>query len=122
MCSIDGLWSGEETTCQGMLCLSFIPLRFDWIHSLSLTESVLLPFGLIAGDELVPPFDSSDPVSKLGFSNLSCPFFGVEEDTLFVSESHMKTSCAAYVWEVCRLYHSKHYLIRLTFSSNSSLK
>ena len=49
--------------------------------------SVLLPFGVAVGDELVPPADdgSSDAVSKLGFSNLTCLFYGVEEDTLFVS-------------------------------------
>ena len=95
----------------------FHPLSFDQIHSLSLTESVLFPFGLTAGDELVPPFIPSDPVSKLGFSNLSCPFFGVEEDTLFVSESHMKTVCAVYVWEGMQTAHCKHYVI-VTFRVN----
>ena len=44
-------------------------------------ESVLLPFGIGAGDELVPPAldGTSRPVE------FSCPFYGVEEDTLFVS-------------------------------------
>ena len=49
--------------------------------------SVLLPSGVAAGDELVPPAldGTSDPVFIFEFSNLSCPFYGVEEDTLFVS-------------------------------------
>ena len=49
--------------------------------------SVLLPFGVATGDELVPPAldGTSDPVFIFEFSNLSCPFYGVEEDTLFVS-------------------------------------
>ena len=45
------------------------------------TASVLLPFGVAAaGDELVPPavVGISRPVS------LSCQFYGVEEDTVYV--------------------------------------
>ena len=40
----------------------------------------LLPFGFEVGDELVPPADdgTSRPVS------LSCQFYGVEEDTVYV--------------------------------------
>ena len=60
--------------------------------------SVLLPFGVAVGDELVPPADdgTSDPVSKLGFSNLFYPFYGVEEDTLFVSANETEMLCIAY--------------------------
>ena len=59
--------------------------------------SVLLPFGVTAGDELVPPAldGTSDPVFFiLNFSNLSCPFYGVEEDTLFVSLLYVILCCS----------------------------
>ena len=44
------------------------------------TATLLLPFGVAAGDELVPPADdgTSRPVS------LSSRFYGVEEDTVYV--------------------------------------
>ena len=43
-------------------------------HILLLTATILLPFGVAAGDEL----GTSGPVS------LSCQFYGVEEDTVYV--------------------------------------
>ena len=44
-----------------------------------ITAAVLLPFGVAAGDELLPSDDvTSHPVS------LSCRFYGVEEDTVYV--------------------------------------
>ena len=44
------------------------------------TATVLLPFGVAAGDELVPRvfYRTLRPVS------LSCQFYGVEEDTVYV--------------------------------------
>ena len=47
------------------------------MHTLLLTATILLPFGVAAGDELIPR-STSGPVS------LSCQFYGVEEDTAYV--------------------------------------
>lgn len=49
--------------------------------------AVLLPFGVSSGDELVPPADdgSSAPQNKLALSGTSCPFYGVDENTIYVS-------------------------------------
>ena len=87
MCGFDGLWSDEEPTCVGM-CMYYVKF-WKLCIIVFLTESILLPFGISVGDELVAPAldGSSDPVSKLAFSNLSCPFYGVEEDILFVSDA-----------------------------------
>ena len=50
---------------------------------------VLLPFGVPFGDEVILPglFSTSGPQSKLAISNITCPFFGTSEDTIFVSAS-----------------------------------
>ena len=54
------------------------------LYVLLLTATILLPFGVAAGDELVPPSDrTSRPVS------LSCQFYGVEEDTVYVRNNQM---------------------------------
>lgn len=49
--------------------------------------AVLLPFGVSAGDELVPPADdgTSAPQNKLALFGPSCPFYGTDEDTIYVS-------------------------------------
>ena len=90
MCGPNGLWSGDEPICVGMYVILEM-IRF--CYAIFLTESILFPFGVAVGDEITPAFDdgSSDPVSKLAFSNLSCPFYGVEEDTLYVSD--VPSSC-----------------------------
>ena len=53
--------------------------------NLLLTATLLLPFGVAAGDELVPPAvdGTSHPVS------LSCQFYGVEEDTVHVRKENI---------------------------------
>ena len=71
----------SQQTALGPYKIAFVILIF------LLTATILFPFGLAVGDEIVSPQldGSSRSVSKLGFSDLSCPFFGVDEDTLFVS-------------------------------------
>lgn len=53
-----------------------------------MSAAVLLPFGELAGDDqLSPGSDSSFPQSKLVSFGVPCPFYGVAEDTIFVSIS-----------------------------------
>ena len=52
------------------------------MHTLLLTATLLLPFGVAAGDELVS-HRTSGPVS------LSCQYYGVEEDTLYVRKKNL---------------------------------
>ena len=49
-----------------------------------------LPFGLATGDEMLPTLDDgfSDPQIKVS----SCPIFGTQEDTIFVSSRKKKHS------------------------------
>ena len=55
------------------------------LYVLLLIATVLLPFGVAAGDELVSPAvdGTSSPVS------LSCQFYGVEEDTVYVRNNQI---------------------------------
>ena len=64
ICQSNGNWSNIEPTCD---------------------VSSLFPFGVSVGDQVVPPafIGQSPPVVKTTF-NASCPFFGVQEDTLYV--------------------------------------
>ena len=50
------------------------------MHASILIETILFPFGVTAGDESIPRTNDgiSDPVL------LSCRFYGVEEDTIYV--------------------------------------
>ena len=52
-----------------------------------LGSRVLFPFGTAAGDLLFVGDldDSSDPLSKVDFGGLTCPFFGTNESILHVS-------------------------------------
>ena len=62
------------------------------------------------GDEIIPPFDIQVPVSKVGFSNLSCPFYGVEEDTLFVCylDAHIHDDTEALI---AKMHASAHSIV-----------
>ena len=55
------------------------------MYVLLLTATLLLPFGVAAGDELVPQAvdGTSRPVS------LSFQFYGVEEDTVYVRNNQI---------------------------------
>ena len=68
---------------MGHVVSYIIPFHIDKI-SLLLTATVL-PFGVAAGDELVQPAidGTSGPVS------LSYQFYGMEEDTVYVSRSNL---------------------------------
>ena len=56
------------------------------IGSVCVEASGLLPFGVFAGDQVVPPADdgSSTPQSKLAVANITCPFYGTNEGTIYV--------------------------------------
>ena len=82
-----------------------------------MTATLLLPFGVAAGDELVPPAvdGTSRPVS------LSCQFYGVKEDTVHVRkekqiislQSHFKIIIPmhAYVMEIITPLIQYYYFI-----------
>ena len=76
----------NRTQLASILCIFYTITHF-FVHAVS----ILLPFGVYLGDALLPVADddSSDPQSKLAFSNLTCPVFGEEQDTLYV-RTHQK--------------------------------
>ena len=68
ICQSNGNWSNTEPSCE---------------------ESSLFPFGVSVGDQVVTPalVGQSPPIVKLEF-NVTCPFFGVQEDILYVSNQY----------------------------------
>lgn len=69
-CQISGNWSNTEPRCE---------------------DDGLFPFGVSVGDLVVPPADdgSSPPITKM--DNVLCPFFGVQEEVLYVSYLYYDT-------------------------------
>ena len=67
ICQSNGNWSSTEPSCE---------------------ESSLFPFGVSVGDQVVPPAldGSSSVIVKM---DVSCPFFGSQEEILFVSNNKL---------------------------------
>lgn len=66
--------------------LHYIMLKSTSTHHFAGIEDHLFPFGELVGDQIVPPAldGSSAGLAKTVLINVTAPFFGTEEDTLFV--------------------------------------
>ena len=93
-----------------MISARSTPYNVTLLYVLLLTATLLhIPFGVAAGDELVPPADdgTSRPVS------LSCQFYGVEEDTVYVRNNLYYHKTCSIIHIICRSVQVEFFLLDL---------
>lgn len=76
----------EMTAYLFAVKMNFIAVLLGIVGVVGVECADLLPFGVSAGDQLVPPADdgNSAPQSKLAVANITCPFYGANESIIYV--------------------------------------